>query len=147
MLVYATPLYRRKWEECTRQEKLILWKVANGASINPSNTMVIEHLVRRGFLYRHKGWHLVNESFRRFILVAEDEATINDWLDNAGTGTWNVLRIPIFALLLVLLVIFVYSSGSSMNSLLSVATATLGLIPLLLKNISLLKGSGAGEIE
>ena len=109
--------------------------------------MVIEHLVRRGFLYRHKGWHLVNESFRRFILVAEDEATINDWLDNAGTGTWNVLRIPIFALLLVLLVIFVYSSGSSMNSLLSVATATLGLIPLLLKNISLLKGSGAGEIE
>lgn len=147
MLVYATPLYRRKWEECTRQEKLILWKVANGASINPSNAMVIEHLVRRGFLYRHKGWHLVNESFRRFILVAEDEATINDWLDNAGTGTWNVLRIPIFALLLVLLVIFVYSSGSSMNSLLSVATATLGLIPLLLKNISLLKGSGAGEIE
>ena len=147
MLEHAGALYRRKWEECTRQEKLILWKLANGASINPANAVIIERLVRRGYLFRDKGWHIVNESFRQFILTAEHEAVIGHWLDNANSGAWSVLRIPVFALLLVLLVIFVYSSGSSLNTLLSVATAALGLIPLLLKNLSLLKGGVTTDIE
>lgn len=147
MQVHAGALYRRKWEECTRQEKLVLWKVANGASINPANSLVIERLVRRSYLFRDKGWYLINESFRQFIITAESEQTINLWLDNTSNGAWSVLRIPIFALLLVLVVIFVYSSGSSLNTLLSVATAALGLIPLLLKNLSLLKSGAGTDIE
>ena len=147
MLEHAGALYRRKWEECTRQEKLILWKLANGASINPANAVIIERLVRRGYLFRDKGWSIINDSFRQFILSAENEAVIGYWLDNANSGAWSVLRIPVFALLLVLLVIFVYSSGSSLNTLLSVATAALGLIPLLLKNLSLLKGGVTSDIE
>ncbi|GGF83453.1 hypothetical protein [Alteromonas lipolytica] len=147
MLTNAGALYRRKWEECTRQEKLIQWKLANGASINPANAVVIERLVRRGYLYRDKGWSIITESFRQFVLTAENEQVINVWLDNADTGAWSVLRIPVFAMLLVLVVIFVYSSGSSLNTLLSVATAALGLIPLLLKNLSLLKGGAGSDIE
>ncbi|RDV26002.1 hypothetical protein DXV75_07910 [Alteromonas aestuariivivens] len=142
----AGPFYRRKWEECTVQEKLILWKMAHGASINPANERVIERLVRRCYLYRDKGWHLVNESFRQFILTAEKDSVVSQWVDNTSEGAWSVLRIPIFAVLLVLLAIFVYSSGSSLNTLLSIATATLGLIPLLIKNVSLLKGGGV-ELE
>lgn len=146
MLVHAGALYRRKWEECTVKEKLILWKMAHGASINPESAVTIERLVRRCYLFRDKGWHLVNESFRQFILTAEPESVIKDWMDNTSSGAWSVLRIPIFAILLVLLAIFVYSSGSSLNTLLSIATATLGLIPLLIKNFSLLRGGGT-EIE
>lgn len=121
--------------------------MVNGVSINLLNVMVIEYLVCWGFLYWYKGWYLVNESFCCFILVVEDEVIINDWLDNVGIGMWNVLRIFIFVFLLVLLVIFVYLSGSLMNLLLSVVMVILGLILLLFKNISLLKGSGVGEIE
>ncbi|HCB16320.1 MAG TPA: hypothetical protein DEP76_04730 [Alteromonas sp.] len=146
MLVHAGPLYRRKWEECTVKEKLILWKMAHGASINPESAVTIERLVRRCYLFRDKGWHIVNESFRQFILTAEPESVVKEWMDNTSSGAWSVLRIPIFALLLVLLAIFVYSSGSSLNTLLSIATATLGLIPLLIKNFSLLRGGGT-EIE
>lgn len=147
MLENAGAFYRRKWEECTRLEKLILWKLANGASINPANALVIERLVRRGYLFRDKGWSIINESFRQFILTAENESVISIWLDNANSGAWSVLRIPIFALLLVLIVIFVYSSGSSLNTLLSIATAALGLIPLLLKNLSLLKAGTTTDID
>lgn len=147
MLMHAGPLYRRKWEECTTREKLILWKVAHGASVNPASAATIEHLVRRCYLFRDKGWHLVNESFRQFILTAESEAVIHQWIDNTSTGAWSILRIPIFALLLVLLVMFIYSSGSSLNTILSIATATLGLIPLLIKNFSLLKAGSGTELE
>lgn len=146
MLVHAGALYRRKWEECTVKEKLTLWKMAHGASINPESAIIIERLVRRCYLFRDKGWQLVNESFRQFILTAEPESVIKGWMDNTSSGAWSVLRIPIFAILLVLLAIFIYSSGSSLNTLLSIATATLGLIPLLIKNLSLLRGGGT-EIE
>jgi hypothetical protein len=46
-----------------------------------------------------------------------------------------------------LLVVFIYSSGSSLNTILSIATATLGLIPLLIKNFSLLKAGSGSELE
>tara|TARA_Y100001956_G_C4126330_1_gene190288 strand:- start:172 stop:4401 length:4230 start_codon:yes stop_codon:yes gene_type:complete len=147
MLVHAGPIYRRKWEECTINEKVILWRIANGASINPESTTTIERLMRRCYLYRDKGWSLINESFRQFILTAESEATMREWLDNTDVGVWTVLRVPIFALLLVLVAVFVYSSGSSLDTFLGIATATLGLIPLLIKNLSLLRGGTVTDIE
>ncbi len=147
MLVHAGPIYRRKWEECTVNEKVILWRIANGASINPESTTTIERLMRRCYLYRDKGWYLINESFRQFILTAEPESTMREWLDNTDVGVWTVLRVPVFALLLVLIAVFVYSSGSSLDTFLGIATATLGLIPLLLKNISLLRGGAVTDIE
>lgn len=147
MLVHAGPIYRRKWEECTVNEKVILWRIANGATINPESTTTIERLMRRCYLYRDKGWYLINESFRQFILTAEPESTMKEWLDNTDVGVWSVLRVPVFALLLVLVAVFVYSSGSSLDTFLGVATATLGLIPLLIKNISLIRGGSTTDIE
>ncbi len=147
MLVHAGPIYRRKWEECTINEKVILWRIANGASINPESTTTIERLMRRCYLYRDKGWYLINESFRQFILTAEPESTMREWLDNTDVGVWTILRVPVFALLLVLIAVFVYSSGSSLDTFLGIATATLGLIPLLIKNISLLRGGAVTDIE
>ncbi|OFC71935.1 hypothetical protein [Alteromonas confluentis] len=146
MLVHAGPLYRRKWEECTIKEKIILWRMAHGATINPQSAVTIERLVRRCYLYRDKGWHLINESFRQFVLTAEPESVMKSWMDNTSTGVWSIIRIPIFAILLVLMAAFIYSSGSSLDSLLGIATAALGLIPLMIKNLSLLKGGGS-DIE
>ncbi|MGY0311450.1 hypothetical protein ACV4QK_06090 [Alteromonas macleodii] len=147
VLVHAGPIYRRKWEECTVNEKVILWRMAHGANINPESSATIERLVRRCYLYRDKGWHLINESFRQFILTAEPESVMKEWLDNTNLGFWSVLRVPVFALLFVLIAVFIYSSGSSLDTFLGIATATLGLIPLLIKNLSLLRGGALTDVE
>ncbi|MGQ8364606.1 cache domain-containing protein [Glaciecola sp. 1036] len=146
-LVQAGPIYRRQWELCTINEKLALWQMASGASLNPSNAGVLEHLVRRGYIYRDKGWNIINESFTRFILSAESERTVASWLDKSSAGIWPILRIPIFTIFIVIVVVLYYSSGDSLTSFISIATATLGLIPLVLKNLNLVKGEALPETD
>ena len=140
-LVHASPYYRKHWELCTREEKIALYQMANGDMVNPANFAVIERLVRRGFIYRDKGWNILNESLRSFILHAETDETVSGWIDETVSGLWQLMRIPIFTVLFVLVIIVVYASGQAIDSILGIATATLGLIPLLLRNISMLKGN------
>lgn len=136
--VHGGALYRMKWELCTKNERFLLYQLASGANVNPLNSEVVDHLMRRGYIYRDAGWHIINESFKQFILHAEREESIHQWQAYANTGIWTMLRIPIFTL--VLIAITVFSSGQAIDSILGIMTALLGLIPLLLRNVSLLKG-------
>lgn len=136
---HAGALYRMKWELCTKDERYLLYQLASGANVNPLNSEVVEHLMRRGYIYRDAGWHIINDSFKRFVLHAEREESIADWQNDANTGIWSMLRIPIFTVVLVLIVVTVFSSGQAIDSALGILTALLGMIPLLLRNVSLLK--------
>ncbi|MEM0912738.1 MAG: hypothetical protein AAGJ37_17315, partial [Pseudomonadota bacterium] len=146
-LAHANSFYRKQWELCTRDEKIALWQIANGASINPANVNVIEHLSRRGYIFRHQGWHIINESFKKFVLSAEPEQHIEQWLQQNNEGLWQVLRIPIFVIFIVVVVVMYYSSGESLTSFITIATGTLGLIPLVLRNINLVKSNGMPESD
>lgn len=146
-LVQAGPLYRKHWELCTIDEKIALYQLASGAHINPANDSVLQHLIRRGFIYRDTGWTIVNESFRQFILSAESERVVADWMDMTRSGLWPVVRIPLFIIMFVLIVLVIYSSGFTFNSVLGVATTTLGIIPLLLKNIAMIRGAPVSSSE
>tara|TARA_R110000751_G_scaffold55606_4_gene119254 strand:+ start:46229 stop:50485 length:4257 start_codon:yes stop_codon:yes gene_type:complete len=138
--MHGGALYRMKWELCTKDERYLLFQLASGCHVNPLNSEVLEHLMRRGYIYRDAGWHLVNDSFKRFVLHAERETDIAEWQADANTGIWSMLRIPVFTVVLVLLVVTVFSSGQAIDSALGILTAILGMIPLLLRNASLLKG-------
>ena len=138
--MHGGALYRMKWELCTKDERYLLFQLASGCHVNPLNSEVLEHLMRRGYIYRDAGWHLVNDSFKRFVLHAERESDIAEWQADANTGIWSMLRIPVFTVVLVLLVVTVFSSGQAIDSALGILTAILGMIPLLLRNASLLKG-------
>lgn len=138
--MHGGALYRMKWELCTKDERYLLFQLALGCHVNPLNSEVLEHLMRRGYIYRDAGWHLVNDSFKRFVLHAERESDIAEWQADANTSIWSMLRIPVFTVVLVLLVVTVFSSGQAIDSALGILTAILGMIPLLLRNASLLKG-------
>lgn len=141
--VHAGALYRMKWELCTKNERFLLYQLASGGNANPLNIEVLEHLMRRGYIYRDAGWHVVNDSFKRFILSAEREESIIEWQSDANSGIWSLLRIPIFTMVLVLLVVTVFSSGQAIDSAIGIMTAVLGMVPLLLRNVALLKGSSS----
>lgn len=132
-----------KWELCTKNERFLLYQLASGGNANPLNIEVLEHLMRRGYINRDAGWHAVNDSFKRFILSAEREESIIEWQSDANSGIWSLLRIPIFTRVLVLLVVTVFSSGQAIDSAIGIMTAVLGMVPLLLRNVALLKGSSS----
>lgn len=132
----ASTLYRRKWQQCTRDEKVLLYQMATGACVNPANLEVLLHLLRRGYLFRDQGWHLVNQSFRRFVLSAEKPGNMRLWLAKTRRSFWQYVRLPIMVIVLVLVAMILFASGEGVESVLGIMSAALGLVPLLLRNFA-----------
>ena len=142
-LSHADSLYRTKWQHCTKNERVALYQIASGCLANPGNAQTLIQLVKRGYLYRDGGWFIANRSFGRFILSAEKEDVISEWLKEANSSIWQYLRIPIMIAVVVLVIFIVFSTGQTLESVLAVLTAILGLVPLLLRNMSLFRGGSS----
>jgi hypothetical protein len=118
-----------------------LYQLARRQLINPENIEPLEHLLRRGFIRRDPEWSIVNESFARFVMTAEDEATYVKWMKASEQGLWKLLRVPLFTAALVILGILMYSAQEAIESFLALATGVLALLPLLLRNFNLVRGA------
>jgi hypothetical protein len=132
-------LYRFKWEQCTKTERIILYQIASGLEPNPLNRGPLEHLVRRGYICRDKGWFLVNTSFKEFVINAEPLETIERWLTVANESIWQYLRIPFFAIVITLVAIMAYTATDAIETAIGVLSAVFALIPLAIKNFSAIK--------
>lgn len=138
---HAGPIYRHRWSFCTKEEKLLLYQLAKGMMINPQNIEPLEHLMRRGFIRRDPNWSIVNYSFARFVLTAEAESVYSKWVTASEQGLWKVLRVPLFTAALVILGILMYSAQEATESFLALATSVLAMLPLLLRNLSLVRSA------
>lgn len=132
-------LYRFKWEQCTKTERIILFQIAGGLEPNPLNRGPLEHLVRRGYICRDKGWFIVNTSFKEFVLNAESADTIDNWLAVANESIWQYLRIPFFAIVIALVAIMAYTATDAVETAIGVLSAVFALIPLAIKNFTAVK--------
>jgi hypothetical protein len=140
---HAGPIYRRRWNFCTKEEKLLLYQLAKGLFINPANAEPLEHLMRRGFVRRDPYWKIANKSFARFVLTAEREQVYSKWVTASEQGLWKVLRIPLVTAALAILAILVFSAQEAIESFVALATSMLALLPLLLRNLSLVRSSSS----
>ncbi|MGK0372900.1 MAG: hypothetical protein ACJAW1_003168 [Glaciecola sp.] len=138
----AGALYRFKWEQCTKTERTILFQIASGLEPNPLNRGPLEHLVRRGYICRDRGWFLVNVSFKDFVLIAEPAETIERWLAHANESVWQYLRIPFFAIVIALIAIMAYTATDAVETAIGVLSAVFALIPLAIKNFATVKPGG-----
>ncbi|TGD74158.1 hypothetical protein E4634_08480 [Mangrovimicrobium sediminis] len=141
---HAGAEYRRRWSLCTRAERLMLYQLANGLIINTRNIEPLEHLIRRGYIERNPHWAIANQSFARFVRSAESSSVFATWMEEADRGVWRLLKVPMLGFALVIIGIIIYSTQQELNSFVTLFSGVLGLIPLLLRNISLLSGNGSG---
>ncbi|WP_218418473.1 hypothetical protein [Alteromonas lipotrueae] len=136
---HARPAYRLRWEQCTTNERLILLQLAQGAKLNPASAEIIGHLQRRGLIYRDCGWHLVNESFRQFVMSAESAKHIEAWLTETRSSIWHNLRPPLFMLVGLLFLLVIFSANIAFDSIITTLAAVLGVLPMLITNLSSLR--------
>lgn len=137
--------YRYRWELCTKAERLLLIQLANGYSPNPLNLEPLEHLIRRGYIFQDNGWHIINNSFKRFVLSAENDVVVSSWIAEAMQSNWQYVRIPLFTLVLVALGLIAYSASEAVESLMAIMTGVLSITPLLLRSFSLFKGASGAD--
>ena len=139
----AGAIYRKYWEACTKAERILMYQLAIGELANPNNREPIKHLLRRGYLKKTPRLQLINESFRQFVLSAENPVVYKAWLDETHDGIWELIRIPLLVILLVVGAVVLYSATEALESFIALLTGFLALLPMIFRSASLIKSDGA----
>ena len=128
--------YRRIWETCSPDQKLVLLQIAEEGFVNEKSSRVVRLLMARGLVTRRPNIRLMNETFRRFILSdtrRADAAAAED----QSTSTWDSVRWPFLIMLMAMLAFLFTTQHELFNTTLGVITALAAGIPVILKMASL----------
>lgn len=136
--------YRKLWEECTHNERVLLHAIAAGRCVNTLNIEIISHLMRRGLLVMEPSLSLVNESFAEFIREAETPETYQHWEnDEQEKGAWQALRVPFMFLLFVPIAILLLVASEELNGVIALLAPILTIIPMLMKGFGFRSQTGS----
>ena len=118
--------YQKLWSSSTHAEHLVMHNLATGRFVNIGTALAFAALVRRGIIIFDPEPRLMNQSFAMFVRQAEKLDTIKLWKSDLPKGAWVMARLPIFALISVLvagLAAAVALSGEDITSMLPVLAA------------------------
>ncbi len=65
-----------------------------------------------------------------------------EWMNESQEGLWKLVKAPLLGLAFVVIGIVIWSSQEGLDSFLALSTGLLTLIPLLLRNITMIKNPG-----
>ena len=107
-LQLADGLYRMIWNTTTADERLVLYQLAADGWVNPLNRVAMAHLVRKrliflsgsaGVLKERGPLEVMNESFRRFVLAAQDQQELQSWESDDRGILWRGMRLGLLTAL------------------------------------------------
>jgi hypothetical protein len=91
----ASGYYRRLWNACSDDEKLVIGHVAQQGLANAASRRVVRRLLTRGLLSKDPALRLMNETFTRFVLSRTCRADVALLEGEAEPSTWDRLRAPL----------------------------------------------------
>jgi hypothetical protein len=93
LLDRADSYYRVLWSTCTKEERLVLFQLAQDGWVNPKNERAIQQLQRRGIIRRGSGYRIMNDSFRRFVRNAQSPEEVARWEQEEEHSTWSAVKL------------------------------------------------------
>jgi hypothetical protein len=93
LLDRADSYYRVLWSTCTREERLVLFQLAQDGWVNPKNERAIQQLQRRGIIRRGSGFRIMNDSFSRFVRNAQSPEEVARWEQEEEHSTWSAVKL------------------------------------------------------
>ena len=135
--------YMYIWQSLTKEEKFLLYDLAEDNLVNSFNDYDLNMLLAKGIIIRPDGTlRLFNKGFRNFILTAignsEAMKIKNNIKDN---GNWNQLKNPLIILVLAILAFLLTSQQEVYSKLISYVAALVAGLPVILKLFSFLSKS------
>jgi len=94
----ASGYYRRVWESCSDDEKVVLGHVALVGLANAASRRVVRRLLVRRLLTKDPDLRLMNRTFRLFVLSPANRAAVVRLEGMAEPSTWDRLRLPLVIL-------------------------------------------------
>ncbi|MEQ9439203.1 MAG: hypothetical protein RIG62_09145 [Cyclobacteriaceae bacterium] len=144
----AQPFYFSLWNTCSKEEKYILHDLADDGFVNTENKQVLLRLMEKGLIFYDESFHIMNESFRNFILsnIKPSEALEME-KELRKHGRWSVYS-TVILILIVSLIFFVVSAHESIvNQFIALLAGITAAVPYLLRLIGLVGLSSDGNKE
>ena len=137
--------YTGIWQSLTREEKFILYDLAEDGLVNSYDDFNLSILICKGLIIRHDGvLTLFNKSFRNFILTAIGEKEISRIKDQVkDNGNWGNLKTPINIAILAILAFLFASQQEAYSRVITYITAFGAAIPSIFKIFSMF-GTSSG---
>jgi len=131
--------YMYIWQSLTREEKFLLYDLAEDNLVNSFDDYNLSMLIGKGIIIWDDGTlKLFNKGFRNFILTAigDTEALkIKDQIKD--NGNWGKLRIPLILIILAILAFLLASQEQAYSTLITYLAALTAGVPAVLKIFSL----------
>ena len=131
--------YMYIWQSLTKEEKFLLYDLAEDNLVNSFDDYNLSMLIAKGVIIKQDGTlKLFNKGFRNFILTAignsEAMKIKNQMQDN---GNWNTLKNPLLLVIVAILAFLLTSQEAAFAKLLTYVAALGAGIPTILKLFSL----------
>ena len=144
MQVTSYYFYMYIWQSLTREEKFLLYDLAEDNLVNSSDDYNLSMLIGKGLIIRDQDdtLKIFNDGFRNFILTAigpTEAMKIKDQISE--NGYWAKLRTPLTILIVAILAFLLASQEETYTKLIAYFTALAGGIPVILRIFSLFSKS------
>ena len=128
--------YHLMWSLSSRDERLLLYRIAHGHVPNVAKAYALRSLVKRGLVVLAPYPRTMNKSFAQFVQHVEKQDTIKNWRRTQEHGSWDVARLPIALALPVAVVVLVVASVRTGNSLAAIIPLIVAAGPALINALS-----------
>jgi hypothetical protein len=144
----AAPQYRRMWQRCDEDERVVLEHVARHGLASAASRPVVRRLLARGLLRKDPELRLMSCSFQRFVLEAERRHEVAVLERLAEPSLWDRLRVPIATAAILALAFLVSTQREAFDATVSMAVGVSTAVPMLVKLTSLLtQVTGRSSLE
>jgi hypothetical protein len=139
--VTAQYFYMYIWKSLTKEEKFLLYDLAEDNLVNSYDEYNLNLLLAKGVIVRDEGvgmLRLFNKGFRNFILTAiGNSEAMKIKRSIKDNGNWNRLKSPLLIILMAILVFLLTSQQEIYSRLLSYVAALTAGVPVILKLFSI----------
>jgi hypothetical protein len=141
----ANAYYHSIWETCSKDEKLTLCNLAKYHLVSSKNPD-LPRLMKRGLISKRPQLRIMNESLSRFIMAEGSPEKLMAWQREGGDSSWEMLRVPLFIILISAAAFLFVSQRDLYNSTLAFVSAFAAGMPSLVKLLGLFQSGKVGGV-
>lgn len=140
--------YHVLWNSLSKEEKYVVYDLAQDELLNTRNMHIIETLKNRGILVGNGSVRLMNKSFRNYILtVVKAEEALEMEKMAVQAGAWGMFKGPLRLLFLGIIAFLFFTQKDSLGQVVAVVASFTATVPILLNFANMfgnaLKSKGA----
>lgn len=133
----AYTYYASIWSSCSKEERFLIYDLAEDGVINNKNAYSIIQLIYKGVFRQQRTLSLMNRSFRNFVLTYVDpEELLAMRKQTMSHGTWHSVKGPILFVFAIAILFLLYTQRGLADEIMALLGALVAAIPVFLRSFA-----------